>query len=311
MDNFIHSDAKSSTTRQLTKEKPVIACDPTFKLEPKLFLTRTPERGGEGGLRTKGLFKKSIISKPLISVVTVVYNGEKSLEQTIQSVLEQTYDNVEYIIVDGGSTDQTVEIIKKYEEQIDYWISEPDNGIYDAMNKGASLCSGHYIAFLNADDWYNDDTLSLVAKASENGSFDFIAGDQAVFRDDTFIKTFKTNINKYQTRVPFGHPSLFVKRTLLLKYGLDKQYPIAADYDFMIKIIKQTKHHKSLSISLSNFRLDGISTTTDVHLELFKIQRHHFGLLHACRIYMKNRILKTIRPTLSRVKKKLLPWLRK
>lgn len=311
MDDLIRLDRNYSTTRFVTKEKPLLEQKSEYKLKPILFLSPNSKRKGEGGLRTKGYFKKSNIQNPLISVVTVVYNGELHIEQTIKSVIDQSYDNIEYIIIDGGSTDSTLDIIKKYEDKIDYWISEPDHGIYNAMNKGASLCSGHYIAFLNADDWYNDDTLSLVAKASENGSFDFIAGDQAVFRDDTFIKTFKTNINKYQTRVPFGHPSLFVKRTLLLKYGLDKQYPIAADYDFMIKIIKQTKHHKSLSISLSNFRLDGISTTTDVHLELFKIQRHHFGLLHACRIYMKNRILKTIRPTLSRVKKKLLPWLRK
>ena len=105
-----------------------------------------------GGLRTKGITKTSTPEKPLITVVTVVYNGAATLEQTIQSVVNQTYDNVEYIIIDGASTDGTLDIIKKYEDRIDYWQSEPDKGIYDAMNKGLDLATGDFLIFLGADD---------------------------------------------------------------------------------------------------------------------------------------------------------------
>jgi len=94
---------------------------------------------------------------PLVSIITVVFNGERYLEQTIEAVLGQTYTNVEYIVVDGGSSDCTVDILRKYEGCIDYWVSEPDAGIYDAMNKGLSLASGQIVGIINADDYYDKD----------------------------------------------------------------------------------------------------------------------------------------------------------
>ena len=99
----------------------------------------------EGGLRTKGRVKGTGHNRPMISVITVVLNGERYLEETILSVINQTYKYLEYIIIDGGSTDKTVEIIKKYENQIDYWISQKDNGIGEAFNKGVRLAKGDYI----------------------------------------------------------------------------------------------------------------------------------------------------------------------
>jgi glycosyltransferase involved in cell wall biosynthesis len=165
--------------------------NPGDKFETMLFLPPNPHRKAEGGLRTKGFFKFSyklmdgvwyicdsdgnpVISAPedlqnkirlyvssqsspisylpLITVITVVLNGEKALEETIKSVISQTYPNVEYIIIDGGSTDGTLDIIKKYEDYIDYWVSEPDKGIYDAMNKGIKVASGFYYVFLGSDD---------------------------------------------------------------------------------------------------------------------------------------------------------------
>ncbi len=164
---------------------------PEDKFETMLFLPPNPHRKAEGGLRTKGFFKFSyklvddvwyvcdldgnpVISAPedlqnkirlyvssqsspitylpLITVITVVLNGEKTLEETIKSVINQTYPNVEYIIIDGGSTDGTLDIIKKYEDYIDYWVSEPDEGIYDAMNKGIKVAVGFYYVFLGSDD---------------------------------------------------------------------------------------------------------------------------------------------------------------
>ena len=101
-----------------------------------------------------------MIKKPLISIITAVYNGEKNLEETILSVTNQTYDNVEFIIIDGSSTDGTIDIIKKYEDKIDYWISEKDSGIFDAMNKGILASKGDYINFMNAGDFFT--TINLV-----------------------------------------------------------------------------------------------------------------------------------------------------
>ena len=142
MTKTICLDENFSTTQLLTQEKPILEQNAEDKFETILFLPESENRKGEGGLRTKGYFKKSYDDKPLISIITVVFNGERYLEQTIQSVIDQTYDNVEYIIIDGGSTDGTLDIIKKYEDKIDYWVSEKDNGIYDAMNKGIKVCYG-------------------------------------------------------------------------------------------------------------------------------------------------------------------------
>jgi glycosyltransferase involved in cell wall biosynthesis len=109
--------------------------------------------------------KSSQKSNNTISVITVVYNGQDYLEETIQTVLKQTYQNKEYIIIDGGSLDDTVEIIKKYEDSIDYWISEPDNGIADAMNKGLKVAQGDYILFLHSDDYFLEN--NTLEKASQ------------------------------------------------------------------------------------------------------------------------------------------------
>ena len=154
MINTICLDKNYSTTRFLTKEKPIINNKAEDKCETFLFLPGGENRKGEGGLRTKEYFKKSYDDRPLVSIVTVVFNGEKYLKETIQSVINQSYDNVEYIIIDGGSTDETLNIIKKYEDKIDYWVSEQDEGMYDALRKGFSLCNGEVMAYINADDFY-------------------------------------------------------------------------------------------------------------------------------------------------------------
>ena len=110
----------------------------------------------EGGLRTKGVFKKSQTGKPLITVITAVYNGEKYLEECIQSLHQQNYDNIEHIIVDGGSNDKTLEIIRKYENKIDYWMSEKDKGIYDAFNKAVSVDPNYAEAYNNIGEVFRD-----------------------------------------------------------------------------------------------------------------------------------------------------------
>lgn len=279
---MFYKNINYSTTRLLTKDKPVLEQKSEYKLNPKLFLLSNPERKAEGGLRTKGLFKISYENKPLISVVTVVYNGEAHLEQTILSVLEQDYDNVEYIIVDGGSTDGTLDLIKKYEDAIDYWVSEPDGGIYDAMNKGTSLCSGEYIAFLNADDWYAQETLWKIARYASDGK-ECICGDVNIMDGNgkSCLLTMTVDFSRYQTHMPVGHPALFLKRSLLLQYGFDESFKVIADYDLLIKLIKRGLTYTYIPDVLSYFREEGISTTQNLAKEHFYLYKKHFGLWHA------------------------------
>src|SRR6185369_15072253 len=164
MPETICLDPKFSTTRLVTREALIIKNPPDSRIKHVFRLTHNSDLKGEGGLRVQGYFKKSLPSKPLVTVITVVFNGAKHLDDTIRSVITQTYDNVEYIIIDGGSTDGTLDIIKKYEGKIDYWVSEKDKGISDAFNKGISLSTGNIIGIINADDWYELDAIQMVAE---------------------------------------------------------------------------------------------------------------------------------------------------
>ena len=153
----------------------MIENSPSSKIQTSSFLSSYPRRLGEGGLRTKGFYKSSTPSEPLVSVITIVLNGEEYIEKTIQSVIRQTYKNIEYIVVDGGSTDATLDIIHQYENTIDYWVSENDKGIYDAMNRGIDLSTGWLINFINAGDlFYNNSTIATVSR--EIGSAGVIYG---------------------------------------------------------------------------------------------------------------------------------------
>lgn len=286
MDKTIPLNPIYSTLRHLTKDKPTLEQKKENVLNPRLFLPPNPKRKSEGGLRTKGFFKRSYENKPLISVVTVVYNGKAHLEQTILSVLEQEYDNVEYIIIDGGSTDGTLGIIKKYEEAIDYWVSEPDGGIYDAMNKGISLSTGEYIAFLNADDWYPVDSLKMVAEAALEEDVDYIYGDMDLYDEKGFVKKRKPMHYKYGT--PYGHQAFFVKTGIARIYPFDTSFKIASDYDFMLKVIEKKYSYKHIDKSLANFRIIGISSNLNFELENFKIFKKHFGFIAAIVFYIRN-----------------------
>ena len=145
MNNVICLDNKYSTTRLLIKKE---VCSTQIKYDNCKDMNATLKGGNkkcEGGLRIRQYSKKSYKYKPLISIVTVVLNGDKYLEETIQSVINQSYENVEYIIIDGGSLDGTLDIVKKYENKVDYWISEGDKGQTDALVKGFNICNGEIL----------------------------------------------------------------------------------------------------------------------------------------------------------------------
>ena len=291
-----------STTQLLTNEEPIVATAPEDKLESLLYLPMKEERVSEGGLRTNNLFKKSYADKPLITVITVVYNGEAHVAQTILSVIEQGYDNVEYIIIDGGSTDGTLEIVKKYEEQIDYWVSEPDAGIYDAMNKGISVCTGDYVAFLNADDWYKENTLGLIIDVVLEVNPEYIFGDMSLYNNNKYLEERTPNLDKYKRYQPFGHQTLFVKKKYLCEIPFVLKYKIAADYDFMLHLIKSKLPFVQINHSLVNFRVTGISSEANYASEHFHILNNHFGISSAIYGY----ILASKSPLISQIIQKLV-----
>jgi glycosyltransferase involved in cell wall biosynthesis len=192
-----------------------------------------------GGLRLKNLTKKLVPSLPLISVITVTLNAEEYIEETICSVLTQDYPNVEYIIIDGCSKDKTIEIIQKYENQIDLWISEKDRNIYDGMNKGLKLASGDYISFLNASDYYCDRSVlsSLFKKSTQAG---VVYGDIYIidYNAPPFLQKAKDfsreNLNKFATRT-VNHQAIFVKNTMAVPYNI--RYRIKAELNWYYDIL--------------------------------------------------------------------------
>ena len=203
-----------------------------------------------------------------ISIITVCYNSDKTLEKTIQSVLAQTYINVEYLIIDGNSKDTTINIIKKYESTISKWVSEHDKGIYDALNKGLQLATGDVIGFVHSDDLLaNNQIISKIANQFEKGNIDGLYGDlQYVDKNniDTVIRywkscDFKSSLLK-KGWMP-AHPTLFLKKKVYIKHGnFNLIYKIAADYDFMLRVFKDnTLNFVYLPEIITKMRVGGAS----------------------------------------------------
>ena len=178
------------------------------------------------------------MQKPLISIITVVYNDVNHIEDTIKSTLSQTWNNLEYIIVDGNSDDGTVEIIKKYEKHL-IWLSEKDNGIYDAMMKGARLASGEWLIYRNSGDFFfSNSAIELVFSHYNDCGESIIAGGTRFFINDSF-KDNMPNIlcHSYFEYVPFDHPSTFIRRSVQLKYPFRLDYKNSADYNCFLEIL--------------------------------------------------------------------------
>lgn len=202
----------------------------------------------EGGLRARNVLKQSQADRPLVSVITVVFNGAVTLEHNICSVIEQEYDNIEHIIIDGSSTDGTVDILHRYDDHIDYWVSEKDAGIYDAMNKGLRLASGDVVGFLNADDFYADSSvLEQIALAFRDDSTD------ACYADLIYVHPVSLKTVRYWRSEPFRsgmfalgwcppHPTFYVRKSLVDNYGgFDLSFRLAADAEFMLRYLESKK----------------------------------------------------------------------
>ncbi len=196
-----------------------------------------------------------------ISVITVCLNSEKTIEQTIQSVTDQNDIDYEYIIIDGKSTDSTLEIIKIYKDKISIIKSEPDNGIYDAMNKGITLATGDIIGIINSDDWYEPNTFNKIRESFKESGADVVYGKLNLISENGQSKVLLPGtIDKIRYEMGIPHPTVFVRRSIYKKYGMfNLEYKIAADYDLMLRLyVKGVKFYFCNDI-VANFRLGGIS----------------------------------------------------
>ncbi len=194
----------------------------------------------EGGKRVQGFYRRSFKKKPLISIITVVFNDEKDLENTIKSVLLQNYSNLEFIIIDGGSNGKVITKIKKYDNYIDYWISQKDTGIWDAWNKGIQLSTGKFICFLNVGDFFTENSInSIVKRINNNKNIDIIFG--AVKKKKIFSGFSPEKISVRLNIFP-SFVSTFVRSNIYKRYGLfDLKFKYFNDYEFIYRLIKKKK----------------------------------------------------------------------
>ncbi|MFN5514538.1 MAG: glycosyltransferase family 2 protein [Cyanobacteriota bacterium] len=200
------------------------------------YQTQLSQRGSlvQGG---KKPLPVGTVDQPLITLITVVFNAEKTLEKTIQSVLSQNYPALEYIVIDGASRDQTLTVIQTYEDQITYWRSESDQGIYDAMNKGIALSHGQIIGLLNAGDYLEPETLNLLAKHwQKSGLSGILTGNCRILMANSSHSYLESGAPSRLPAFMIPHASVFVSRPVYECLGLfDRRFSVASDFDFLCR----------------------------------------------------------------------------
>ena len=204
------------------------------------------------------------MSQPIVSIITVTLNSEATLEKTIQSVRKQTYTNIEYLIIDGNSSDGTIDVIKKNENIVDFWTSEKDSGLYDAMNKGINKSNGKLIGILNSDDVYLDSTVEKVVKRFEKtdnpsvfygNMIKFYKKEKSLFKGDMSDQSFE------KVDIQLNHPTCFIDRVLYKKYGtFDTSYETGADRELMLRLNNNGANFEHIDQVLAKFRMGGTTT---------------------------------------------------
>lgn len=255
------------------------------------------------------LIKMKKDKRPLMTVVTVCYNAIEEIERTLLSVLGQSYKNIEYIVIDGGSTDGTVEIIKKYANNIGHFISEPDHGIYDAMNKGIAKASGEWIIFMNAGDVFaNDNILELwQSKNKEDEGVDLYYGDVILKYKlgDRFLPS--KNISKLRETMCFSHQSCIIRTSVMKDFGYSLAYRYAADYNFLLSIFFKGYKFKYVNIALAKVDFDSGATFDNFVKSKKEVRKIHRSLGYS-RFEANMTYLKFVeRYRLSRLLKRILP----
>lgn len=223
--------------------------------------------------------------QPKLTVITIVFNNVRDIERTVLSVLNQTYSNIEYLVIDGASTDGTLELLKKYEVQLSKLISEKDKGIYDAMNKGLALASGDYILFMNSgDEVYASDTVEKVFAASPEA--DIYYGETEMYDEDwrslgqrrhKAPETFSWKDFKYGMSI--SHQAIYIRRSLTEPY--DPQYKLSSDIDWIIKAAKKAVKIVNTRMYVAKYLVGGMSKKKHRQslIERFHIFSKHYGLI--------------------------------
>ena len=222
----------------------------------------------EGGQR---ISEGACGAQPFFSIITVVYNGESFIEETICSIVDQRHKSFEYIIVDGGSTDSTLDIIKRYDHQIDYWLSEPDNGISDAFNKGLLCSRGKYINFQGDGDGFA--SLDILSRIENIACSEMLIGGRinridcsgnVIFESPLLSESYKLAL---LTRMPFPHQGLFMNRAYFEKYGLfDTSLRFSMDYELLLRSYSSPESVKTTDMIIANWRADGVGTGREQEL---------------------------------------------
>ncbi|MDD4777380.1 MAG: glycosyltransferase family 2 protein [Fermentimonas sp.] len=220
-----------------------------------------------------------------LSIITVTFNAEQTLERTLRSVSSQSYPDIEHIIVDGKSTDSTIDLVHKYENDKLKWISEPDNGLYDAMNKGIKMATGNYLCFLNAGDtFFAEDTVELIMLS--NSSADIIYGETAIVDNNgTFLHMRRLKAPEKLTWKSFKqgmlvcHQAFIVRREITEPYDL--RYHFSSDFEWSIRMLKKSETIINTNHILINYLNKGMTTTNrkESLKERYRIMVKHYGQL--------------------------------
>lgn len=212
-----------------------------------------------------------------VSIITVCFNSSKTIRKTFDSVLHQTYEDLEYLVVDGASTDGTIEIIKEYEPLFQgrmKWISEKDNGIYDAMNKGIRMSQGSLIGIINSDDYYEPDAVEIMVNALTEERYQILYGAMRAWKNGE-EESISISSHKFLKDRMINHPSCFVTKAVYEDFGyFDTKYVSVADYDFMLRMSEKDEViFKPVYSIIANFTLGGMCSTDKAYLELVEMQR--------------------------------------
>ena len=222
---------------------------------------------------------------PKVSIVTISFNAEKFIERTIQSVIKQSYSNIEYIVIDGNSTDNTVNIIKQYESQIDFWMSEPDKSLYDAMNKGLEKATGEYVLFMNAGDKiHEENSLQEIMEGHNNTDLIYAKAEhinkEGVRRPwhKKTPKPSKLKATSFLNGMVICHHCIIVKKTIALSYKLHP-WKVSNDIEWAIRVMKKTKTIHYWDETFCLYLEGGLSAKNRITAvkERFNIAVLHFG----------------------------------